>query len=1312
MPKLPDSYYNRYDRNNNYKKHIFRAGKGFQSAEANEIHSFIHDNFQRYIEDTVGDGSVISGGGIRISGDNSSVRMESGDFIAGGYIIGVDYRDIPISNSGKFVIGVGVKKTVITELQDPSFRDPAVSTRNFNSPGAARLKITGEWLKEDEVSDEYDFYPIHTIIDGSLVTETAEVDRIEESPLIETIARYDRDSSGNYVVEGLGVQYDVDDIDTQEHIMIMSPGVAHVYGFEVKYEQDVHFRVPFALDELFTNNEPHQFTGDGSYSLRNIPISRLNEVFGVREITEEVVHGPYSGVSDEMPHTPVVDILHVEQSGTVYEEGVDYVQDGNEIDWSLSGIEPAPGSTYVVTYTYTDEITSSVTISEDRQTINISGLKNDTTLYVDYHYFVPRWDKILLDRYGNIERIKGSPHEIDNIKQPKNTKGLSIANILVQYGKEPEVEMDYYRAFKMKDIQSLQDQIKELQYNFTRLSQMQDIGAKDQTTDKTNMFVDPFLDNDLRDKGLNNNAIIMDGILTPGMNWKSKVIREGNDITLPGTEIAKLVQDSYSKDRLVNEFDYTEIETDIKVTPKSKRWLSDTTGTNKDPDIVIDEDAKIPTDTVLTITGGKYASNEAVNIFIDDTYAATTEANNEGKIDKSFNVPQGVKSGTKVVSAVGMKTNALGTDTFIAKGVLQRTAIKVKHHHHQHRTVNKITKNIIQKGINKVPVNTFDRRYGELPSDLQDKIRKILNTGYGKPPDPKQMYNNWNRFAHKDDQQPSASLDKWTYNTNKDRVECTNNLVHHLYGYYSNKNYNRMILECSLGSTSGDDDAIGVLIAFAVVGGKEYTLSAMRNAGGHPDFYYQVIYNANQPDEKVIADGDNLVTQRDDGWNDLGETKMRVIRDGDTFNIKTSDHGSSQIDDSTELTVDLNSDSDLDKFKGKAPFGFCCWSQRDSYMDNIKWGDTQRLWDHYQNCVNKGNSLQHCVRHDPLAQTFRFENNAMLSSVEIFVTEKDQNDDEIIETAIHSTTVGMPERDNILASVKKNFGEIVEGAWNKFELERPLMLDGEEEFALVVFTPSVDTKIRVAELGAYDLEYGRWISNNPYGIGVLQQSANRSTWSALPKEDMTFKLNTMEFQSENEMLLGTVKVTDATDLNFTVVSDLFEKTNYSFKAVLKDENDKEFALDPGKTTKIPKYTGDIEVYATLSTENKNLSPLIDGNCTITVGKVVFPAYYHSREFQIDGNSMRVWLDIYEPLGTSVKVYYLSGSDPFDESSWTELTRNTSASKEIGDGWKDMYYESSDVSGISGTRLRIILNSDDETLMRRPFAENLRAYVSV
>ncbi|MFP3023780.1 MAG: DUF4815 domain-containing protein, partial [Wolbachia sp.] len=66
--------------------------------------------------------------------------------------------------------------------------------------------------------------------------------------------------------------------------------------------------------------------------------------------TITITHGSYSGAVDPIPDSAVLEIIQTKQGNVIYENSIDYKLNAGNVDWSLPGKEPAPGSSYLITY--------------------------------------------------------------------------------------------------------------------------------------------------------------------------------------------------------------------------------------------------------------------------------------------------------------------------------------------------------------------------------------------------------------------------------------------------------------------------------------------------------------------------------------------------------------------------------------------------------------------------------------------------------------------------------------------------------------------------------------------------------------------------------------------------------------------------------------------------------------------------------------------------------------------------------------------------------------------------------------------------
>lgn len=214
----------------------------------------------------------------------------------------------------------------------------------------------------------------------------------------------------------------------------------------------------------------------------------------------------------------------------------------------------------------------------------------------------------------------------------------------------------------------------------------------------------------------------------------------------------------------------------------------------------------------------------------------------------------------------------------------------------------------------------------------------------------KEVFDSWTRSAIVE-----AEKDTWSYDAATDTIRNTTNSVSFV-GVISPESYSNNVFEITVSSTNGDDDIIGIILAYAKEGDREYTLSAVRCIGGYGNGatsgVWAIIYNMAQgaaKGEKVIwkksgelkwGNGGVGETKEESGYVENGAygwslfpkgTSIKSTRSGDTFKVITT-----QLNEpdtyvaSSEVTIDLNSDPALAVFKGSAPVGFMAISQANS----------------------------------------------------------------------------------------------------------------------------------------------------------------------------------------------------------------------------------------------------------------------------------------------------------------------------------------------------------------------------------------------
>jgi len=229
------NYYNRYDPNKHYKELLFIAGRGLQSAELNELQAYIREDLGEIASALIKDGGILSGGGFQYDQNSKQVTLEETKILHKKvYVATAPSAVLQLTGKGRETVGIAVKEKIITELEDPTLRDPAAGFENYNQPGALRKQILARWTTANSVDSDELFYPIYEFIDGVPVTQQKQPPEL--SGPIQLLARYDYSANGSYVVNGMVVSYDHTDPSTGEIVLNVSEGLAHVEGYEVRFD--------------------------------------------------------------------------------------------------------------------------------------------------------------------------------------------------------------------------------------------------------------------------------------------------------------------------------------------------------------------------------------------------------------------------------------------------------------------------------------------------------------------------------------------------------------------------------------------------------------------------------------------------------------------------------------------------------------------------------------------------------------------------------------------------------------------------------------------------------------------------------------------------------------------------------------------------------------------------------------------------------------------------------------------------------------------------------------------------------------------
>lgn len=280
----------------------------------------------------------------------------------------------------------------------------------------------------------------------------------------------------------------------------------------------------------------------------------------------------------------------------------------------------------------------------------------------------------------------------------------------------------------------------------------------------------------------------------------------------------------------------------------------------------------------------------------------------------------------------------------------------------------------------------------------------------------KDVFNSWKRIAL-NGLNPNASpeeLDTWSFDDATDTVHCTVNSVSTV-GFISPNAYDHYTFEVDISSENGDDDAIGLCLAYVGEGTQAYSLCLYRQgssnvqpSGPGPVAPFALVYQpgvANLPGydknlrrvagvvgnltycDGVAIPPEGITTNSGHGgWDTMGVVRLKVVREGNLITCQTSKgRGDVSYDPANQFVIDLNSSDDLRKFIPPCRVGFIAYSQPNaSFKSLLQPGVNDQIIDARNNSVwtydgTKWNNVPFTAENAPVKEG-RIYKNAITGS--------------------------------------------------------------------------------------------------------------------------------------------------------------------------------------------------------------------------------------------------------------------------------------------------------------------------------------------
>lgn len=340
---------------------------------------------------------------------------------------------------------------------------------------------------------------------------------------------------------------------------------------------------------------------------------------------------------------------------------------------------------------------------------------------------------------------------------------------------------------------------------------------------------------------------------------------------------------------------------------------------------------------------------------------------------------------------------------------------------------------------------------------------------------------------------------------------------------------------------------------------------------------------------------------------------------------------------------------------------------------------------------------------DPLAQTFLIDRQVQIAAVDLWFTAVGPTN---LLLQVRDVENGFPTR-SVVAEALKTPSEITVDGWTRFDFP-PTLLEAGREYALVIACNDPVSAVAVAGVGEFDAVNQRWVSSQPYQIGVLLSSSNNRTWTAHQTRDLTFRLLAADYSADHNVIyegsttrtvaLPPVSVVDADHL---MVLAAVERPTAECDVIFRVTVDgTQYEVLEAQPFTVPRFTGEVQWEAYL-TGTYEASPVLYRDVHLVSATRKPSSDYVTRAMQANGGSkITCYYDALLPGTSAIEAYYENGPG-----NWVAMS--VVGGEELGDGWQEVKRE---VTGFSEpeTRIKLVLSG---SAGERPRARNLKVAIT-
>ncbi|MDT0137282.1 DUF4815 domain-containing protein [Acidovorax sp. PRC11] len=564
--------YNYFDETKNHDSVLFEADRVIQSRELIDAQEILAHRIKGIADGIYANGDVVRDARLTVNPQTGQAVAESGAIYLQGAVRGVPPASFVIPVQGNVAVGVYLRTRIVTAAEDPSLLNPAKGTPSYKKPGAARREVSTAWGFQGD-GQAGTFFGVYVVEDGVLRAKAAPP---HLSAITRAIEDYDVASTGggSYIVEGLQVAM-APDLPTGEQVYTVAEGAARVAGRSRIFQAGRRL-VTLATPELFAvDSEPHLSTTEGPQriDIGRPPCKGVPEFRITARRTVTIVHGGFAGVADVLPDASVISIEAVKQGGTNFAKDADYRLTAGQVDWSPQGAEPAPGSSYQVTYLY---IKRAEATAADPRGATVEGAIKDSTILVSYQQQLRRVDRLCINREGAFEWLRGVSSAWTPTPPQVPDDMLALASVFQTWDGARQVVSDGVKIQSPHRIALQEQRMDAVMIDLAELRLATSAQGMDSGI-KKGLIADPFLTDRQRDAGIAQTAAAVNGALqlpiTTTVHQLGTALPER--VAIEHTHRVVLEQTWRTGSRLVNPYmAFDPVPAAIALAPNVDRWTT------------------------------------------------------------------------------------------------------------------------------------------------------------------------------------------------------------------------------------------------------------------------------------------------------------------------------------------------------------------------------------------------------------------------------------------------------------------------------------------------------------------------------------------------------------------------------------------------------------------------------------------------------------------------------------------------------------------------------------------------------------------